>query len=106
MWGRGEEEEACRSLYKYMVWYLLPFLPFSFSLPPSLSLLPSSSLQYLSLLQQVVTIFHMLGVWQVDPLLHGEVSLKLGCLREASTDLRHNKQGETLAGVWGCVCGK
>ena len=84
-----------------MIQYLLlPHLPFLFlSLSPSSSLPPPLSLQYFSLLQQLATIFHMLGVWQVDPLLHGEVSLKLGCLREASADLRHSKQGETLAGV-------
>ena len=51
--------------------------------------------QYLSLLQQVVAIFHLLGVWQVDPVLHAEVCLKLGCLNEASADLRHSKLGET-----------
>ena len=90
MWGGGEEEG---------VWHdpiltpISPFFSLSSSLPPSL--------QYFSLLHQLVTIFHMLGVWQVDPLLHGEVSLKLECLREASADLRHSKQGETLAGV--CV---
>ena len=81
-------------MIQYLLLPHLPFLSFP-SLPPPLSL------QYFSLLQQLATIFHMLGVWQVDPLLHGEVSLKLGCLREASADLRHSKQGETLAGV--CV---
>jgi len=69
------------------------------------SFLPPSLLQYLSLLQQVVAVFHLLGVLQVDPVLHGEVSLKLGCLREASADLRRSKPEETtLPGSPALVC--
>ena len=32
--------------------------------------------------------FHALELWRIDPLLHGEVCLKLGCLYEAKAELR------------------
>lgn len=40
-------------------------------------------------LDQLVEVFHSLEFWRVDPLLLGELCIKLGCLHEAKAQLKH-----------------
>ena len=44
------------------------------------------------LLNQLVQVFHILEVWCIDPLLHGELTLKLSCLKEAKAELGHSRR--------------
>ena len=44
--------------------------------------------QYLQLLVQLVEVSQSLQLWQTDPLLHGELHLKLACLYEAKAEVR------------------
>ena len=40
------------------------------------------------MLTQLVEVAHSLHLWQTDPLLHGELRLKLACLYEARAELK------------------
>ena len=55
-------------------------------------------MQYLVFLAQLVDVFHSLELWRVDPLLQGELSLKLATLYEARATLRspHSLDGFDL----------
>ena len=50
--------------------------------------------QYWQLLVQLVEVSQSLQLWQTDPLLHGELHLKLACLYEAKAEIRgHDRLG-------------
>ena len=71
------------------------FLDFcSSSLPASIL-----SVQYVMILEQLLEVFHVLELWRVDPLLHGELGYKLACLQEARADLKHATAASQLIGV-------
>lgn len=42
----------------------------------------------MQLLTELVAVSHMLELWRVDPLLHGEICLKLCCLLECQAENR------------------
>ena len=49
--------------------------------------------QYMQLLVQLVEVSQSLHLWQTDPLLHGELHLKLACLYEARAEIKgHNRR--------------
>ena len=52
------------------------------------------SIQYLQLLIRLVEVSQSLRLWQTDPLLHGELHLKLACLYEAKAEIKgHDRLG-------------
>ena len=50
--------------------------------------MPNTVTQEMDLLMQLVWIANTLSLWQVDPLLHGRLMLKLCCLYEARAEPR------------------
>ena len=62
----------------------------NFAITPVLCL----HMQYLQLLVRLVEVSQSLQLWQIDPLLHGELHLKLACLYEAKAEVKgHDKLG-------------